>query len=298
MTWHGTALENAVASSQRVAPRTRDLYLRRVQTFIKFAGPHPHAWTAMNLESWRDHLLKSEGLKPQTVNLYMAAVRFAAKRMNQLGTGQNFTQGAERAWVSQQSAPPRVLNEDEVRALLATCTNWRTCPMDRRDRAMILTGIHAAFRRAELCSITFGNVSLKQITVIAKGRREHTVQVDDKTCWRALQDWMRWLAKREVTGGFVFRSLRRSIDDSWHIGDSLSVGGFYNILKKRAAEAGIEGMHPHTLRHTFTSLAIKYGVPGWRIKKVLGHKTDIMMERYLHDLSEGAVGGEFPSLED
>lgn len=298
---YNTALENAVASTQRVAPRTRDLYLSRVQAFIEFVGPYPNGWTAANLETWRDHLL-SEGLKPQTVNVYMAAVRFAAKRMEQLGNGRNFTKGAERAWISKQPAPPRVLNEGEVRALLATCSDWRTHPPARRDRAMILTGIHAAFRRIELCGITFPNIShvgtVKQITVIAKGRREHTVQVDNKTCWRAIQDWIRWLNRHGVKDGFVFRSLRPSADDDWIIGDSLSPDGFYRILKARADQAGIEGMHPHTLRHTFTSLAIKYGVPGWRIKKVLGHKTDIMMERYLHDLSEGAVGGEFPSLEE
>ncbi len=299
--WNGTALENAVASTQRVAPKTRDLYLKRVQSFIEFVGPHPHAWTAQNLETWRDHLIR-EGIKPQTVNVYMAAIRFAAKRMEQLGHGQNFTKGAERAWVSEQPGPPRVLDENECRALLATCSDWGTNPVARRDRAMILVGLHAAFRRIELCKIKFKDIAddgvYHAITVIAKGRREHTVQIDNATCWRTLQDWIRWLNKHEIAEGYVFRSLRRSADDDWHIGESLSPDGFYRILKSRADEAGIDGMHPHVLRHTFTSLAIKYNVPGWRIKKVLGHKTDIMMERYLHDLSEGAVGGEFPSLEE
>jgi len=297
MAWTDTPLENAVASSRRIGDRTRLLYLRRVQAFITFAGPHPSSWTAANLERWRDHLIQT-GIRPQTTNVYMSAVRFAAKRMQQLGTGQNMMQGAERARIGLWPASPRVLDADECRDLIATCSDWQTNPVARRDRAMILVGIHAAFRRTELCSIQFENVALHQITVVAKGRKMHTVQLDDHGGWRALQDWIRWLGRHEVNEGSVFRSLRPSVDHEWFIGESLTPGGFYGILKKRAKEADIEGLHPHVLRHTFASLAIQNNVPGWRIKKVLGHKTDIMMERYLHDLSEGAVGGEFPNLEE
>lgn len=292
MPWTGTALENAVATSQRIALRTQRLYLKRVQEFIGFAGQYPHQWTTARLEAWRDYLLHKRGLKPQTVNLYLSAVRFAAKRANELGAPVNFARGAESARKAVSTESPRVLSPSEIKRLLATCTG--DAPPDVRDRAMILTGIGCAFRRAELCGITFDAVRGRQIRVIAKGQRMHVVACPPQA-WEALHVWTAWLHSQGIRDGYVFRSLRDTVD-GWKIGAGMTPDGWAKALRKRAADANLKGVHAHTLRHTYASIALNAGVPAWKVKKVLGHKTDIMLDRYAHDLDPHATADEFPHL--
>ena len=287
-----TILEQAVATSQKLAPRSQKVYLGCVRMFVEFVGPHPETWTAYNLERWRDQL-RVNGIKPKTVNLYMSAVCFASKRLNQLGQGPNFARGAERLREETHVAKEqKVLTLAQCRRLLATCDG--DTPFDRRDRAIILIGLHAAFRREEIVTIHFSDCTQRDITVTAKGNWSHTVQIDEEP-QQALSSWKAWLRRKGVTEGRVFRSLRRSIEPGWIIGDSLSGDGFFKILKARGERVRIPDLHPHTLRHTYATLAAQAGIPMWRIRKVMGHQP-LITERYIHDLSEDATGAVFPRL--
>jgi len=279
--WYSTALEEAVASSQRLAPRTQELYLRRVQAFVRFAGTSPHHWTPISVEAWRDSLL-AQGLKPKTVNLYISAVQYASKRIARLDDVRDFARPAERARTELVTEPPNALTRARVVKLLQGIET--DTPRGLRDRAMILVALHCAFRRAELCSIEFSSLHGQRIRIIAKGRRVHTVTCSNQA-WEALQGWIAWLAQNGVIEGPVFRSLRPSIDEPyWSIGDGLTPDGFAHILKSRGDAAGIKELRPHQLRHTYASLALEAGIPSWKIKAVLGHKTDVMLQRYAHDL--------------
>jgi len=293
--WHGTILEEATASSQRIAPRTRDMYLRRVQSFIKFAGASPHAWTPITVEKWRDSMLAS-GLQPKTANLYISALQFAAKRMERLGKGADFVRAAERARVDLVTEPPDSLTRAQCSRLLQSIGSGS--PPDIRDKALILVALHCAFRRAELCSISFDEIRGRRIRVIAKGRRVHTVTCSNEA-WEALQAWVAWLRKRGISSGPVFRSLRSSIDDDpWIVGDGLTPDGFAYILRERGAAANVKDLRPHRLRHTYASLALEAGIPSWKIKQVLGHKTDTMLQRYSHDLDPQGTAEGLGNLTD
>lgn len=282
-----------VMASQRLSPKTKRTYLGRVREFTEFAG-NPSRWTVVVVEAWRDSLVEN-GLTPDSVNGYIAAVRFAAKRFNERGHGPNFAIAAERLRTPMREPEARALSVNECKRLLATCQG--NYPPNIRDRAMILVGIHAAFRREEIVSITFNRLRDHRITVIAKGERLHTVQVNNNT-WQAIHRWTAWLASRGITEDRVFRNLRPSIEeDGWAVADKLTADGFAKILKLRGVDANIENLHPHILRHTYTSLALQAGVPAWRIKKVLGHRSDLMMERYAHDLNTTATGASFPEIE-
>jgi integrase len=298
MTWYGTELERVVGSSQRLAERTKPLYLRRVQAFIEFAGESPAQWTAYNLERWRDSLI-DRGLKPKTINLYMGAVAFASRRIHQLQFGPDFARGAERMRVSKDDVKRgKPLRLGAVRKLLAACDDRRD-PVALRDRAMIRLGLDTGLRREEIVSLQFEDLvpPRRTVTVTAKGDRRHTVELS-RGAWHELSAWTRWLRKQSIETGAVFRSLRKSIDpgDPWHIGDRAMSGmGFTKILAGRAEDAGLGNVHPHRLRHTFTKLALDAGVPMWKVQKTLGHRSAKMTMDYAPD-EIGAVGEAFPEL--
>lgn len=54
-------------------------------------------------------------------------------------------------------------------------------------------------------------------------------------------------------------------------------------IKKYALECGLDGVHAHTLRHTFATRAIEVGFEIKSLSEILGHSTTtITLERYVH----------------
>jgi integrase len=66
-----------------------------------------------------------------------------------------------------------------------------------------------------------------------------------------------------------------------------SLGTLFGRIVKRAGVAS--GVHPHTLRHSYASLALKAGVPITTLAATLGHDVQTLMAIYSHHL---------PSAED
>lgn len=60
----------------------------------------------------------------------------------------------------------------------------------------------------------------------------------------------------------------------------------YRIAKYTKA-CGLEGVHAHTLRHTFATRALEVGSEIKSLSEVLGHaNTSITLERYVHSSME------------
>jgi integrase len=287
-----TTLEQIVNNSRRLSKSTIRTYRRSIEAFLDYAGRDPAAWTPQTVAAWQTQML-ADGLAPQSINAYLAALRYASRRFAQLGHGPDFA-GAIEKLPSREVATPTALDLDEVRALLGTCGD--DTPPDLRDRAMILLGIHCGFRRAELCSIEFGSVQRGVVTVIAKGNREHSVRASAEAR-DALNRWKAWLRRAGIDSGPLFRGLREQID-GWTVADTaLSPDGFAKMLARRGEAAGLGHVTPHQLRHTCTSLLLAAGVPAWKVKLVLGHKSDTMIARYTHDTTHEAAGDALPVLD-
>ena len=56
-----------------------------------------------------------------------------------------------------------------------------------------------------------------------------------------------------------------------------------DYLYSNTRECGLEGVHAHTLRHTFATRAVEVGFEIKSLSEVLGHaNTSITLERYVH----------------
>ena len=54
-------------------------------------------------------------------------------------------------------------------------------------------------------------------------------------------------------------------------------------FKKYAKNCGLEGVHFHTLRHTFATRCVEVGFEIKSLSEILGHSTTALtMERYVH----------------
>jgi integrase/recombinase XerD len=158
---------------------------------------------------------------------------------------------------------PRVLSEDEIKALLraAKKPSWTGI----RNYAMLLTFLDTGIRLSELISLDVKDVDLTGRTLRVrhgKGAKERHV-FGGRFLLRALRSWL------EVHGStrsdeplFVTRNGDRH--------DSRNVD---RIVERIAVRAGLEGVRvtPHVLRHTFATHYIMNGGDPFSLQRILGH---------------------------
>lgn len=290
-----TALEQIVTASQKLRPRTKAIYLRAVEEFIRYAGPSPTGWTGPAVEAWRDKLLR-ERKKPQTVNLYLCGLRYASRRLAQMhqDPSKDFAYYAEvlpyRPGISQK----RPLTVEEARRLLATCQG--ETPYDKRDQAIITLGLRTGVRCAGMCSIdlgpgTSGRGSLQgaKLTIVNKGGNLFTLPPLDAAVRSALAPWVTWLRNQRVTSGPLFRGIHRPVlDGPLTVRETpLTENGLYKIVESRAKIAGLQGkVSPHIFRHTCISWLVTAGASFPKIQALTGHKNVEQVAHYAHDTTQ------------
>jgi len=271
---------------------------------------------AVLLESWELHL-RAERKSAQTVKIYRAGVhaflRWAessgARAVLDRPTVNAFVTdlldaGAEpatarsrqlavrrfSAWLAEEGEigadalvtlkPPKldtkvvdVLTDDQLRALMRACSGPEF--RDRRDDALVRLMIETGARAGEVISIEIAdlNLSAGRCTVQrGKGGKGRTVPFGPHAA-RALDRYVR------------ARRAHRLADTSpalW-LGDrgkGFSYDGLYSALRYRSERAGIDGFHPHLLRHAAASRWLAAGGSEGGLMAVAGWSRRDMLDRY------------------
>jgi integrase/recombinase XerD len=78
--------------------------------------------------------------------------------------------------------------------------------------------------------------------------------------------------------GYVLRSLGMSQE----AGESMTAVAIFNVLRKRGATIGKDGLAPHDLRRTYAQIGFDEGVPITQLSMLLGHASVETTRRYLN----------------
>jgi site-specific recombinase XerD len=175
--------------------------------------------------------------------------------------------------------PPDVLRDADLRALLATCEKGANFE-DRRDHALLMVLIDTGARRQEVAGLRFdpsddlqNDVDLEQgiLRVTGKGRRERLLPIGARTV-KALDRYLRVRTKHpEAAQTWLWLSRRRG---------GLQVHSIYDMVRRRAAQAGLGDVHPHQLRHSFAHAWLSAGGTETDLMRITGWRTRRMIERY------------------
>ena len=175
-------------------------------------------------------------------------------------------------------SPPPVLRESELRALLATCEKGQTFE-DRRDAALLRVLIDTGARRGEVAGMRYdpddetqNDVDLEQglLRVIGKGRRERVLPIGPKTI-RALDRYLRLRAKHSAAASpWLWLGHRGRLGET----------GIFQVVRRRAREAGLGDVHPHQLRHTFAHTWLAGGGAEGDLMRITGWRSRAMVTRY------------------
>jgi site-specific recombinase XerD len=166
--------------------------------------------------------------------------------------------------------PVPVVPEDGLRRLLAACAGKSF--EDRRDTALILLLVDVGPRRAELMGLTVADVDfdLDVLLVLGKGRRERALPFGRKSSV-VLDRYLRVRA-RHKDAGLPWLWLGRK--------GQLTEWGLVMMLRRRGGQAGLPGLYPHQLRHTFAHEWLALGGNETDLMRLAGWKSRVMLQRY------------------
>lgn len=166
--------------------------------------------------------------------------------------------------------PVPVLSATDQRALLATCAGKEFD--DRRDSAIVRLFLDTGMRLAELAGLSLEDLDLDQgvAVVLGKGRRPRACPFGARTS-QALD---RYLRSRE-------RHRLVALPDAWLTRFGAMTGSAVaQMVRRRGLQAGINGLHPHVLRHTFAHSWLEAGGNEGDLMRLAGWHSRNMLARY------------------
>lgn len=205
--------------------------------------------------------------KPGTVNRELAALSHL------------FNKAIEWDWIDRRPALIRRLKEDRGRIVYLTVEQIdRLTAAAKQDEnphvlAFVVIGLETAMRRSEILGIRREHVDLDRLTIFVPkakaGAREQPIT-------RRLAEFLRaYLATLAPDVPWLFPS------------PASATGHATDIRKGFRRAVAAAGLDPdqivrHTLRHTAITHLVQAGVDLPTVKRISGHKTLIMVERYAH----------------
>jgi site-specific recombinase XerD len=173
--------------------------------------------------------------------------------------------------------PPAVLSEDELRRLLKSCDGNEF--VERRDTAIIRTFIDTGLRLSELVNLKLtsnevegSDIDLDEqlVVVMGKGRRPREVPLGARTV-KAIDRYLRLRASHaDASEPWLWLGRRGRMTQS----------GVQQMLRRRAAEAGLEHLNPHQFRHTFSHMWLAEGGNEGDLMRLTGWRSRSMVQRY------------------
>ena len=267
-----------VAVEKGLSANTREAYSRDLARYLDFLDQlgrgAPGAVTSGDVALFLGRL-KEGGLGPRSRARCLSAVRMFHKFL----MIENY---AECNPASIIEAPrtlqklPEFLSTREVDALLAACAGQSG--ENIRDLAMLELLYATGLRVSELVNLKLREVNLDSgyLMTVGKGSKERLVPIGDSARDRVQEYLDRVRSRQDPRQDNRYLFLSR-------LGDAMTRQAFWNIIKKRAYQAGIsKNISPHTLRHSFATHLLENGADLRSVQVMLGHADLSTTQIYTH----------------
>lgn len=160
---------------------------------------------------------------------------------------------------------PKSITIQQVNTLLDQVSRNRS-PEGIRDRAMLEVLYASGVRVSELVNLNLEHIDIqtRNLCCLGKGGKKRMVPLHE----RALEAVSRYT---EEARPVLCRAPDQQALFLNHRGQRLTRQGFWLILKSYANAANIDGITPHTLRHSFAAHMIDGGTELRKVQEWLGH---------------------------
>ncbi len=256
---------------------TRTVYRQAIAAFDDFIGTMDLlAVSRRDVEAYRAHL-EAAGRKPSTIAKVLSALNgFYDFAVDDDKLDKNPAARARRPKVSDVS-PRLALTANEVRLLIDAPD--ATTLSGLRDRALMTCLALQGWRISEALGLQVHDLAEegghKVATIVGKGRKTARVPLAAPT-WTAVQTWM---TAANISSGPIFIGVNKG-DVAVH-GSAISQQAAWKRLQRLALQADIvRKIHPHLLRHTAVTEALKGGVALHLVQDFARHADPRTTRRY------------------
>ena len=261
-----------------LSPNTVEAYSRDLAQFSSYAKEHGISSLGnvsdSTVQGFLDGL-REAAMSPNSIGRKLSAIRtFAGFACREGLVDRDFTSEFESMKGSKRL--PGVLTVEEVAAILSQ-PDTSTHP-GLRDKAMLETLYASGLRVSELINLRLSdvNASVGFLRCFGKGSKERVVPLGHVAihCIEQYTARSRPVYARSGSSEYLFLTNR---------GRKMSRVGFWKIIKKYAATAGIsKNITPHTLRHSFATHLLQGGADLRSIQEMLGHADIATTQIYTH----------------
>lgn len=250
----------------------------------------------------------ADAYRPATANKMLSALRQTLKQAWLLGqmTAEEYGRAIELEPVSGESLPTgRELSTGEILALMTTCQKDKNGKAGTRDAAIIGMMYAAGLRRDEVVKLSIDSYDpeTRKLTLTGKPNKQRTAYITNGAA-DALSDWLvargtqpgplfvevnkggKILIEREEMIVKPFRKIggvnvpNKKAGMTIYRGGAMTAQAIYNMLNKRAQEAGVMNFSPHDIRRTFISHLLEAGADIATVSKMAGHANIQTTARY------------------
>lgn len=259
------------------SPNTIEAYTRDLTRYVRYLSDEgvtsPDAVERRHVEAFLEELSEA-GLAASSVERSLSAI----KSFHRFMVAEQITENHPTAQLPLPKIPkrlPDVLTIDQAQALLDQ--PFPQTPAGQRDRTMLEVLYGCGLRVSELCGLDVRDVFLGEelVRVMGKGSKERIVPLmgtANEAVDEYLRKWRPRLAGASRSAA-VFLSVR---------GRRVSRQTVHTEVARYGRLVGLEGLHPHTLRHSFATHLLEGGADLRIVQELLGHSSISTTQIYSH----------------
>ena len=278
-----------LTGQRSLSANTQRIYLDDLHTFLDYCRRNSHGLRDMDRQLLRGYVAflatvgRSDGPRP-TGYARVSIVR----KLTALRTFYNFL--VQEGWFKSTPVPsarsfpvkvekplPSFLGKQEATRLLAAPDD--DTPAGLRDRAILEVLYACGVRLAELQGMNLGDIYHDRREILVRGK-------GDKERWTLYGAPAQDALERYLEDGRPHFAASSDHSDPLFVnryGGRLSRRSIEKIVRDYAARAGLkEGIHTHTLRHSFASHMLEGDADLRVIQELLGHSSVSTTQLYTH----------------
>ncbi|MEO0646324.1 MAG: tyrosine-type recombinase/integrase [Cyanobacteria bacterium J06650_10] len=264
---------------RELAVNTKKAYERQLRQFDDWMQKPWQAVSHRDIDRYKQYLKglpskRGGTLSPGSINQAINTLKSFFKWL----TVKDYIMRNPTLTIEQMKEPPKApsdLEPVEVEALF-DALNFRGESVVR-DLAILHVLAHG-LRASEVSKLNVGDYDGRRLDVKdAKWGSDGKVPLKPEAVM-ALDGYIGWMVRQGIPitkESPLFVSL--SNNSKWK---RLGYSGVYDLVKDLAAAAGLEGVHPHRLRHTCATLLVLAGMDTMLAKRVVRIRSDRVFGRY------------------
>lgn len=274
-----------LAVERGAAANTVAAYARDLDRYVDDLAEHSITQLSqVDRQVIEDHVarLREGGAAPSSVKRAVSAIR----SFHKFAASDHLSDSLPTSDVVSPQVPaylPQVLSIQQVEALLDQ--PFACDATGQRDRALLEVLYGCGLRVSELCGLNLDSVypAEELVRVVGKGSKERLVPLlgsAKEALMTYIQEGRQELVRpfsaagcMAYSQGAVFLSQR---------GSRLSRQWVHHLVERYGAYAGIQGLHPHTLRHSLATHLLQGGADLRVVQEILGHADVATTQLYTH----------------